>query len=133
MYHILLVGEAIHALHCSQHNFIYNSVANKLQSHYPDADISTDHLLVARCGTSLWPEIAVDIKEKTFVLDATIAWDARTETLEAMFAHKSEKYTPFLPLIRQCRPQYKVKVLGLEFGAHGLLCQSTKQAAKEIG
>ncbi|KAL1442664.1 hypothetical protein MTO96_046306 [Rhipicephalus appendiculatus] len=132
-YHILQVCQAVHEPRCSRHNFIAKSIANKLQSRNPDAGISTDRLLVAGDGTRLRPDIVVDLKDKTFILDVAVAWDARTETLEAMCAHKRDKYACLLPVIRHRRPRCEVKVLGLAFGARGLICPSTKQAAKEIG
>ncbi|KAH7969704.1 hypothetical protein HPB52_021586 [Rhipicephalus sanguineus] len=132
-HHILQACEAVHEPRCSRHNFIAKSIVTKLQSRNPDAGISTDRLLVTGDGTRLRPDIVVDLKEKTFILDVAVAWDARTETLEAMCAHKRQKYASLLPVIRERRPNCEVKVLGLAFFARGLICQSTKQAAKEIG
>ncbi|KAH7946681.1 hypothetical protein HPB52_003205 [Rhipicephalus sanguineus] len=83
---------------------------------------------------TLRPVIVVDFKEKqTFIPDVVVAWDARTETLEAMCAHKRDKYASLLPVIRQRRSSCEVKVLGLAFGGRGPISPSTKQAAKEIG
>ncbi|KAL1473748.1 hypothetical protein MTO96_038501 [Rhipicephalus appendiculatus] len=127
---ILQTCEAVHEPRCSRHNFICKAITNKIHSLHPDAGISTNRLLVTGDGTRLRPDIVVELKKKTFILDVAIAWDARTETLEAMCAHKEKKYTPLVPVLRQRRPQCDVSVLGLAFGARGLICPSTKRAAK---
>lgn len=132
-YHILQMCEAIHEPRCSRHNFISRAIIDKIKSHHPDADISSERLLVADCGTRLRPDIVVDLKDKTFILDVAVAWDARTDTLEAMCAYKRSKYLPLVPILRERQPHKEVKVLGLAFGARGLICPSTKRAAKEIG
>lgn len=89
-YHILQTREAVHEPRCSRHNFICKAITNKNQSLHPDAGISTNRLLVTGDGTRLRPDIVVELKKKTFILDVAIAWDARTETLEAMCAYKRE-------------------------------------------
>ncbi|KAH6940937.1 hypothetical protein HPB50_010443 [Hyalomma asiaticum] len=132
IFHILQTCEAVHEPRCSRHNFISKAIVNKLQSRHKDAVISTDRLLVAADGTRLRPDIVVDLKDRTFVLDVAVAWDARTDNLEAMCTHKIEKYLPLVPILQKRHPFRPVTVLGLAFGARGLICPSTKRAPKEI-
>ncbi|KAH7933469.1 hypothetical protein HPB49_012943 [Dermacentor silvarum] len=86
-----------------------------------DAEISSEHLLVTDCG-----DIVVVLKDKTFILDVAVAWDPWTDTLEAMCTHKRNKYLPLVSLFRERQLQKEVKVLGLVFGARGLICPSTQ-------
>ncbi|KAH7932824.1 hypothetical protein HPB49_003262 [Dermacentor silvarum] len=130
--YILRVCEAFHEPRCSWHNFIAKAI-RQLHSRHPDADISSERLLVADSGTRRRPDIVVDLKVKTFILDVAMASDARTDRLEVMCGHKRNKYFSPLSLFRERQPLKEVKVLGLAFDARGLICISTKRAAKEIG
>ncbi|KAH6940936.1 hypothetical protein HPB50_010442 [Hyalomma asiaticum] len=96
--------EAVQEPRCSRHNFISKAIDNKLQSRHKDAVISTDRLLVAAEGTRLGPDIVVDLKDRTFVFDVVVAWDARADTLEAMCTHKIEKYLPLVPILQKRHP-----------------------------
>ncbi|KAH8030297.1 hypothetical protein HPB51_006729 [Rhipicephalus microplus] len=69
---------------CSRHNIICKAITKKIHSLHPDAGISTNRLLVTNDVVRLRPDIVVELKNKMFILDVAVAWDARTEALEAM-------------------------------------------------
>ncbi|KAH7964147.1 hypothetical protein HPB51_027612 [Rhipicephalus microplus] len=94
-FHILQACEVNNEPRCSRLNFICKAITKKIHSLHPDAGISTDRLLVTSDGVRLRPDIVVELKNKTFILDVAVAWDAMAETLEAMCTYK-QKSTPLL-------------------------------------
>lgn len=64
-------------------------------------------------GVRLQPDIVLNLKNKTFVLDVSTAWDASSETLEVMCASKEQNYQPSVPALCAETPGKQVKVHGL--------------------
>ncbi|KAH9371991.1 hypothetical protein HPB48_022015 [Haemaphysalis longicornis] len=76
-------------------------------------------------GTGL---TVLDLPFKTYVVDVAIPWDNSIEAAEHANQEKRRKYNPIIHVMSK-----PTKVLGLAFGARGLVCPSTRRAAKEIG
>ncbi|KAL1477421.1 hypothetical protein MTO96_017484 [Rhipicephalus appendiculatus] len=60
---------------------------------------------------------ALNLKDKTFILDVAIAWDAKTKALEAVCAPKRQKYQPLVPVLRAKSPGKEIKGARQEIAA----------------
>ncbi|KAL3245479.1 hypothetical protein MRX96_046905 [Rhipicephalus microplus] len=72
-----------------RHKFISQSILTKIGKHHKHADITSENLLATVACVRLRPDIVLIVKDKIFILDLSIAWDARMEALEAMSEESS--------------------------------------------
>lgn len=128
-FHILQECTFVQAPRCSRHNYIESQIIAKLRKCHPSATVTGERLITDRDGVRLRPDIILDLPDRVYVLDVAVAWDANTGSLEHVNAGKRTKYASLIPVLGP-KP---VSVLGLTFGARGLVCAGTRRAAKEIG
>lgn len=126
-FHILQKCSFVHSPRIACHNFIEHVIINKLTSRHPDTTI-TSEVITDREGVRHRPDIVLDLPDKTYILDVAVPWDNTVEAVEHANGCKRLKYNPILQAATK-----PTKVLGLAFGARGVVCPSTRRAAKEIG
>ncbi|KAH9364929.1 hypothetical protein HPB48_022858 [Haemaphysalis longicornis] len=74
------------------------------------------------------PDIVLSLPNKTYMLDVAAPWDNSVEAAEYANTAKRLKYNPILQVATK-----PTEALGLAFRARGLVCPSTRRAAREIG
>ncbi|KAH9378336.1 hypothetical protein HPB48_009925 [Haemaphysalis longicornis] len=124
--HILQECTFVQAPRCSRHNYIEAQIIAKLRECHPSAIVSSERLITDRDGVT--PDIVLDLPERVYVLDVAVAWDANTGSLEHVNAGKRTKYTSLNPVLGP-KP---VTVLGLTFGARGLVCAGTRRLPRKL-
>ncbi|KAH9382307.1 hypothetical protein HPB48_008839 [Haemaphysalis longicornis] len=127
-FHILQKCTSIHSPRIVRHNFIEQAIVKKLIFIHPDTTIATEKVITDREGVRHRPDIVRDLPSKTYVVDVAIPWDNSVKAMEHANQEKRRKYNPILHVMPK-----PTKVLGLAFGARGLVCPRTRRAAKEIG
>lgn len=128
-FHILQKCTSVHEPRCSRHNFIEHQIITKLQSRHPGAQVTSERLIRDGEGRAFRPDIVLSRTDKVFILDVAVTWDATPVAVDGACTAKEEKYRSLVPVFSP-KP---VEILGLAFGARGLVGPKTRRAAKMIG
>lgn len=122
-FHIFQKCTFVHNPKIAHHNFIEQSIIKKLAAIHPEATITTEKVIIDTLRVNYY----LHLPNKTYVLDEAVPWDNSGEVAEYANTAKRLKYDPILQVATK-----PTKVLGLAFGARGLVCPTTRRAAKEI-